>query len=292
MSMNLDARIVAMDGQSRSERLALVQKIAPAAGEAIRKENLSVASADTLRKHLLELLKSDVGTGSERLAAGELLGLLGDPRLKSPSESEYWVSFAPPSGDDYSLGRFQVTNQEFHEFVDAGGYKAQEHWTDAGWAWLQGCDDPWHTLSSRDGSLPYLVPNQPVVGVTLHEAVAYASWRGARLPRWSERVFAVRGEEKRPYPWGSPFGEGNANTAEEVLGRPCAVGIYLHDRTPDGVYDMAGNAGEWTADNDGQEYLLHPGSWDQPSLAAWAKALTTEGPEARWGALGFRLARD
>ena len=91
---------------------------------------------------------------------------------------------------------------------------------------------------------------------------------------------------------GDPFGEGNANTKEEVLGRPCAVGLYVRDITPDGVVDLAGNASEWTAETAGDEFLLHPGSWDQPSLAAWAKALTTAGPASRWSALGFRLAKD
>ena len=56
--------------------------------------------------------------------------------------------------------------------------------------------------------------------------------------------------------------------------------------------DLAGNAGEWTGDRVGTGYLIHPGAWDQPSLAAWAKALTVERPESRWAGLGFRLARD
>jgi formylglycine-generating enzyme required for sulfatase activity len=142
------------------------------------------------------------------------------------------------------------------------------------------------------GSEPFVVPNQPVVGVTWYEADAYARSSGARLPHADERVWVSRGRERRPYPWGSPFGEGNANTREEVLGRPCAVGLYLRDCTPEGVHDLAGNAAEWTADGVGAEKLIHPGAWDQPSMAAWAKALAMVAPDNRWAGLGFRLARD
>ena len=45
------------------------------------------------------------------------------------------------------------------------------------------------------------------------------------------------------------------------------TGPAIRDVTPEGIHDLAGNAGEWTAERTGGEYLLHPGSWDQPSLA-------------------------
>ena len=117
---------------------------------------------------------------------------------------------------------------------------------------------------------------------------------GSRLVHADERVWVTRGAARRPYPWGAPFGEGNANTREEALGRPCAVGLYVRDATPEGVRDLAGNVAEWHADAPvvGDERLVHPGSWDQPSLAAWAKALMFERLVSRRSALGFCLARD
>jgi formylglycine-generating enzyme required for sulfatase activity len=136
------------------------------------------------------------------------------------------------------------------------------------------------------------VANQPVVGVTWFEADAFARAHDARLPRFDERLRAVRGSEKRPYPWGEPFGEGNANTREEVLGRPCAVGLYLRDRTPEGVSDLAGNVGEWALDGADGQYWYAPGGWDQPSMASWAKARELERPESRSTSVGFRLVRD
>lgn len=289
--MSLAERIAALDSLAPGDRLSAVAALAADVRAALAAHTLGEAT-EPLRTRLRALVETDVGGGAQRLVVGELLGWVGDPRLRTPSESDYWVHLAPREGDAFQIGRFAVTNQEYARFVADGGYTRRDLWSEEGWAWLQGCKDPWPELVKGADVERYVVPNQPVVGVTHHEAQAYAAFHHARLPRWYERVFAVRGEGKRPYPWGSPFGEGNANTKEEVLGRPCAVGLYLADRTPEGICDLAGNTGEWTADTAGTEFLLHPGSWDQPSLASWAKACTTEGPTARWAALGFRLARD
>ena len=232
-----------------------------------------------------------LGSGKERLQLGEILGTLGDPRMRVPSDADYWIK-VPSDHGDIQIGRYPVTNQEFRAWADAGGYEETAAWSELGLAWLAGCTDPWKVRANADGSEPFVVANQPVVGVTFWEADAYARSMGCRLPREDERVWVIRGQERRPYPWGSPFGEGNANTREEVLGRPCAVGLYLGDCTPEGVCDLAGNAAEWTATQVREEQLIHPGAWDQPSMAAWAKAKALESPDSRWAGLGFRLARD
>ncbi|NCG21758.1 MAG: SUMF1/EgtB/PvdO family nonheme iron enzyme [Rhodobacterales bacterium] len=241
--------------------------------------------------HLAALLEDHGGSGKDRMSIGEMLGALGDPRLLTPNDAGYWVTVTSDD-DDIHIGQYPVTNAEFQKWVDKGGYDNRAAWSDDGWAWLQDCDDPWPVRATSDGSAPFVVSNQPIVGVSWFEAEAYANAHSARLPRADERVWVIRGHERRPYPWGSPFGEGNANTREEVLGRPCAVGLYSRDRTPEGVCDLAGNAGEWTTDVVGNDRLIHPGAWDQPSLAAWAKALSIEAPSARWAGLGFRLAKD
>jgi formylglycine-generating enzyme required for sulfatase activity len=240
---------------------------------------------------LLGVVESTDGDPRRRMLVGEALGRLGDPRLRRPADADYWVTVESDLGS-IVIGRFPVTNAEYAQWVDAGGYSDRSAWTDDGLAWLAATTDPWPAHAKDPAFGSFTVPNQPVVGITLHEAMAYATAHGARLPRSDERVWVCRGKEKRPYPWGSPFGEGNANTREEVLGRPCAVGLYPRDRTPDGVCDLAGNVAEWMADDVGGQRLVHPGAWDQPSMAAWAKALALHAAEARWAGLGFRLARD
>jgi len=240
---------------------------------------------------ILSAVESGEGSRGERMELGEVLGLLGDPRVLTSKDPAYWVSFSSPD-HDFQIGRYPVTNAEYHEFVDAGGYEDSSYWSSEGWEWLQGCENPWPDLAKDERAGPFVVPNQPVVGVSFYEAEAFAKWAGVRLPRRYERVFTVRGPEKRPYPWGEPFGEGNANTKEEVLGRPCAIGLYRQDQTPEGVFDLAGNVAEWILDSADTEQMIHPGAWDRASLASWAKALTTERRAARGTGLGFRLARD
>lgn len=248
-------------------------------------------ATERIMPHLLQAVAAGLGTGQQRLAIGEVLGLLGDPRLLVPADDAYWIE-VPYEAAPIVIGRFPVTNDEFQRWVNDGGYDDRAAWTDAGWAWREGCTDPWPINAAQDGVEHFVVPNQPVVGLTFWEAQAYAAAHGARLPRQDERVWVCRGEERRPYPWGSPFGEGNANTQEEVLGRPCAVGLYVRDRTPEGVMDLAGNVAEWTADEVGDQRLIHPGAWNQPSLAAWAKAIELKLPSDRDAGLGFRLARN
>lgn len=263
---------------------------------------------DDVVRAMLDALHAGGGSGHDRLALGQALGRAGDPRLRSPSDAGYWVEMTSDYGDPLVVGTYPVTNAEFQAWVDAGGYEDRAVWSDEGWAWLEGTTDPWPVLSKTlDAELR--VPNQPVVHVTFFEADAYATAHGARLIRTDERLWVVRGEERRPYPWGAPFGEGHANTREEAIGRPCAVGLFSGDQTPEGVYDLAGNVAEWTGDDevdyvdfdavdDGEEppvrqcRTIHPGAWNQPALAAWAKAKALVVPESRWNALGFRLARD
>ncbi len=260
-------------------------------GREVLEQQINGAIATSLVEHIVAVIEAGSGVHKLRLELGEVMGKLGDPRLRVPSDGDYWVT-VPSDTSAIQIARFPATNSEYRVWVDAGGYTDRAAWTDAGWAWLQSTDDPWPVNAASEGSEPFVVPNQPVVGVTLYEAEAYARAMGVRLQRADERVWACRGQERRPYPWGSPFGEGNANTREEVLGRPCAVGLFVHDRTPEGVCDLAGNVAEWTEEEVADERVIHPGSWDQPSMAAWAKASALKSPDSRWAGLGFRLARD
>jgi hypothetical protein len=123
-----------------------------------------------------------------RIAAGEVLGYLGDPRpgeLVSIPEGLFLM------GDDededakprhevflptYQIGKYPVTNAEFKEFVDAGGYREKRWWTAAGW----GCKEADKQSEPRYWDDTRLnKPNQPVVGVSWFEALAYCRWRGA-----------------------------------------------------------------------------------------------------------------
>ena len=274
------------------EQLEPLTRVANGLADAIaRGEQPGEADQAAVVAALVALVESGVGEGRVRLELGEALGRLGDPRLRLPGDADYWVD-VPLEGYSLRVGRFLVTNWEWQRWVDEGGYARDEHWTAAGLSWRDGGSDRWSDLMKSGSLSRFLVPNQPVVGVNWYEAMAYARSFGARLPERAERGQIIRGVEKRPYPWGEPFGAGNANTREEVLGRSCAVGLFRADVTPEGVWDLAGNAAEWSLDEVGDKRVIHPGSWKQPSMASWAKALALLAPEGRAPDLGFRLVAE
>jgi len=84
-----------------------------------------------------------------------------------------------------------VTNAEYLEFMNAGGYHDFRHWHAEGWDWVRAnkiqspmywhfIDEDWYQYSFH--GLGPLNPNDPVCHISYFEAYAYATWRGLRLP--------------------------------------------------------------------------------------------------------------
>ncbi len=93
--------------------------------------------------------------------------------------------------DDFAIARNLVTNAEFREFIDDGGYRNFNLWHADGWDWVRQNDvgAPLYWRESQDGwhqfTLSGLRPmnwNAPVCHVSFYEAAAFAEWRGSRLP--------------------------------------------------------------------------------------------------------------
>lgn len=88
-----------------------------------------------------------------------------------------------------------VTNEEYIEFIEAGGYEQFQYWLDDGWTWVQSdkinsplywhkVDGVWHHYD-LDGFKPVNL-NAPVKHVSFYEANAFAAWKGKRLPTEAE----------------------------------------------------------------------------------------------------------
>ena len=194
-----------------------------------------------------------------RIAAGEVLGYLGDPRpgaLVTVPAGEFLMGESQEQHKlylpEYQIGKYPLTNAEFAAFIETGGYQEQQWWTERGWQQKEkeNWTEPRYWNDSR-----FNTPNRPVVGVSWYECVAYCRWLSAepgqtyRLPSEAEWEKAARGPDGRRYPWGDVFEAGrlNADEGEQVVRTTTPVGIYPTGISPSGAFDCAGNVWEWCA---------------------------------------------
>jgi ergothioneine biosynthesis protein EgtB len=205
---------------------------------------------------------------------------------------------------DYYLGSRLVTNGEYLEFIEAGGYNKAEYWLSEGWSTIQAekwfaplywekIDGAWWIMT-LSGMQP-LNEDEPVCHVSFYEADAYASFRGLRLPTEGEWEIAalqvlIRG-----------------NFVETGVFHPTSASGITR---PDGMF---GDVWEWTQ----SAYLPYPGfqvaagaigeyngkfMCNQMVLRGGSCATSISHirptyrnffpPSARWQFTGIRLAKD
>jgi len=97
--------------------------------------------------------------------------------------------------NEYFITTELVTNKEYLDFINAGGYKNFVYWHMEGWEWINanqvGAPMYWHFIDGQwmnytlNGLLPVDL-NEPVCHISFYEAYAYASWKGLRLPTEAE----------------------------------------------------------------------------------------------------------
>ena len=258
-----------------------------------------------IKAYLVELLAGTLPP-IERAEAGRILGCIGDPR-KELTTLEHMTFCRVPAGPfragmndgrkdtgevpertedvpyDYWIATCTVTQAQYREFVDAGGYEERSFWTTAGWERKN--KEPW--VGPRLLKKDFMLDNHPVVGVSWYEAFAFTQWlqvyaaeqawlpRGytVDLPTELEWEKAARGGHHVPeppvihawhqgfdtdpvpmvqntnlgrqYPYGNAPDRDKMNHSATKVGRTTAPGCFSLGRSPYGAEDMSGNVWEW-----------------------------------------------
>jgi ergothioneine biosynthesis protein EgtB len=197
----------------------------------------------------------------------------------------------------HALASRCVTNGEWQQFIEEGGYRTPALWLSEGWDWVKRESIRWPLYWGEDGTAFTLAGRReidrsaPVSHVSYYEADAFARWAGARLPTEAE--------------W-----EDHAATADPLLGQQLDEAGPVLPRAGGGLF---GGVWNWTA----SAYLPYPGYRPAPGTVGeyngkfmcgqfvlkGASCATPRGhsrasyrnffpPAARWQFTGVRLARD
>ncbi|PQO47037.1 formylglycine-generating enzyme family protein [Blastopirellula marina] len=160
--------------------------------------------------------------------------------------------------EGFYLDRFQVTNEQFLRFVEAGGYEELSLWDPEivpailDFVDSTGVNGP---LYWKNGTYLPGQAKHPVVGVCWYEAAAYARWVGKRLPTDPEWVKSggwpvpLPGSRpiQRKFPWGDAFDQHKANLWGSGNGGTVPVDQLQDGMSVGGAYQLIGNVWEWTS---------------------------------------------
>jgi iron(II)-dependent oxidoreductase len=158
----------------------------------------------------------------------------------------------------FSIDQYKVTNQQYLEFVHAGGYDAPSLWTADDWSWKIGHNilhpifwtrvgDGWLYRTMFD-EVP--LPMDWPVYVSQAEAHAYARWAGKRLPteaQWHRAAYGTADASERNYPWGDADPNAKFGNFDFAGWNPTPVNAFPEGKSAFGVTDLMGNGWEWTS---------------------------------------------
>ncbi|TGE18604.1 ergothioneine biosynthesis protein EgtB [Hymenobacter elongatus] len=210
---------------------------------------------------------------------------------------------------DFALQNRLVTNAEYLEFMEAGGYRDFRYWLGEGWELVQEQhwqaplywvrqDTGWFRFTHH--GLRPLEPAAPVTHVSFYEADAYAHWAGARLP--TEQEWEIAARQFQPEAAAGTFLESRSFDPQPLPA----------DAAPDQCHQLLGDAWEWTysayhpypgyaraagalGEYNGKfmlnQLVLRGGSCATPESHIRLTYRNFFHPDKRWQFTGIRLAR-
>jgi len=230
-------------------------------------------------------------------------------KYRDDCSRDFFTDEEPPHTvyiDTYLIDIFEVTNALYDECV-ADGFCSLPSGLDS------------YTRENYYNDPEYA--DYPVINVSWFDANSYCEWREARLPTEAEWEKAARSDSASIYPWGNnfdgtvvnfcdrncEFGWANKNYDDGYIDT-APVDAYLDGISPFGVYNMAGNVGEWVSDwysktyyqsssssnplglDSGSERVVRGGSWYFYDYAVRTADRDSRVPSETYNLIGFRCA--
>jgi len=178
--------------------------------------------------------------------------------------------------DDFYIDRYEVTNKQYKEFMNNGGYRNREYWKhefikdgrgltrEEAMAEFVDQTDRSGPAKWQAGDYPEGQGDYPISGISWYEASAYAEFSGKSLPtrdHWN----TARGTFTPIIKWYQLGGYAIFAPFSNFQGKgPVPVG-NLPGITSYGAYDMAGNVREWCWNETQQGRLIRGGGWSDNS---------------------------
>jgi iron(II)-dependent oxidoreductase len=160
----------------------------------------------------------------------------------------------------FAIDKYKVTNGDYLEFVNAGGYENRSLWSEADWNWRSTQEIAHPAFWTKiDGQWLYrtMFEEMPLpldwpVYVSHAEASAYARWAGKGLPteaQWHRVAYGTPNGTEREFPWGddSPDGDSSRGNFNFISWDPTPASAFPEGQSAFGVVDLLGNGWEWTS---------------------------------------------